>query len=256
MEVFMDNWMAKKLLPHVGHNIVCAACGGSDDPDDVRIECEDCCAVLVSAEDFNEDMAGDYKVTHRLRLGGRTLLIGDNPKDEKAPYMTCYQGTDMLGNLVFTEAVGSDDYFEIAELFSERLRQQVDAVRAQRAARGLPFAALTEEHCRRRGADESLAGRLVILRASSLLPEYRTADHQLGYAKGGFGCSPDARGRAVYFKELYSGETCRWDRGDILGIADLDKLPEWAKEKAMDHEDQEGTPVKASSVKSKDHVNQ
>ncbi len=236
----MDNWMAKKLLPHVGHNIACVTYGNSDDPADICIECEDCCTVLVSAEDFNEDMAGDYKVTHRLCLGGRTLLIGYNPKDEKAPYMTCYQGTNMFGGDVFTDAIGSDDYFEIAELFSERLRQQVDTVKAQRAARGLPFAALTQEHCRKRGADESLAGKLVILRASSLLPEYRTADHQLGYANGGFGCSPDARGRAVYFKELYSGETCRWDCGDILGIADLDKLPEWAKEKVKENENQKG----------------
>ncbi len=236
----MNNWMAKKLLPHVGHDISCVTYGDSDDPDDICIECEDCCTVLVSAEDFDEDMAGDYKITHRLRLGGRTLLMGYDPKEGKAPYMTCYQDVDLLGNPVFAEAIGSDDYFEIAELFSERLRKQVDTVKAQRAARNLPFAALTQEHYRKREADESLDGKLVILRASSLAPEYRTADYQLGYALGGFGCSPSASGRAVYFQELYSGETCRWDCGDVLGIADLDKLPEWAKEKVAEHEKQKG----------------
>ncbi len=235
----MNNWMTKNLLPHVGHEISCVAYGDGDDPDDVCIECEDCCSVLVSAEDFNQDMAGDYRITHRLRLGGKTLLMGHDPQDEKAPYMTCYQDANLLGNTVFTDAIGSDDYLEIVELFSERLRQQVDTVKAQRAARNLPFAALTYEHCRERGADESLAGKLVVLRPSSLAPEYRTADYQLGYALGGFGCSPSASGRAVYFEELYSGETCRWDCGDVLGIADLDKLPEWAKEKAMEHENQE-----------------
>jgi len=40
--------------------------------------------------------------------------------------------------------------------------------------------------------------------------------------------------------ELYSGETCRWDCGDILSIADLDKLPEWAKGKAKEYENLKG----------------
>lgn len=235
----MNNWMAKKLLPHVGHHLVCEDYSDSSNPADIRIECDDCCEVLVSAEDFNSDMAGDYKITHRLRLGGKTLLIGHNPEDEQAPYMTCYQSVNMIGDTVFTDAIGSDDYFEIAELFSQHLLKQVEAMKAQRAARNLPFAALTREHCRKRGPEESLAGNLIILKASSLAPEYRSADYQLGYALGGFGCLPNAGGRAVYFQELYSGERCRWDCGDVLGIADLDKLPEWAKAKAAEYEKRE-----------------
>ena len=81
----MKNWMTEKLLPHVGHEISCVAYGDCDDPSDVRIECEDCYTVLVSAEDFNQDMAGDYKITQRLRIGGRTLLMGHNPEDKEAP---------------------------------------------------------------------------------------------------------------------------------------------------------------------------
>lgn len=56
------------------------------------------------------------------------------------------------------------------------------------------------------------------------------------YALGGFGCSPGSRGRAVYFEDLFSGKRCRWDRTDILGIADREKLPDWAKEKAEEYE--------------------
>lgn len=234
----MNNWMAKKLLPHVGHEISCVTYGDSEDPADVCIECEDCCSMLVSAEDFNEDMAGDYRITHRLRLGGKTLLLGQNPEDREAPYMTCFEEAGFFGNRVFTDAIAGDDFLEIAELFSQRLSQQVEVVKEQRASRNLPFKALTHEHCRKREPEESLEGKLVILRASSLVPEYRSADCQLGHALSGFGCNPNAGGRAVYFRELYSGETCRWDCGDILGIADLDKLPEWAKEKAAEYEKQ------------------
>lgn len=105
-----------------------------------------------------------------------------------------------------------------------------------REKRAVPIEVLGTEHCRERGEKESLEGKLVILRPTSLAAEYRTADCQLGYAVGGFGCSAGARGRAVYFQELFSGERCRWDASDVLGIADLTKLPDWAQEKVKEHD--------------------
>lgn len=231
----MNNWMAQKLLPHVGHDISCVTYGDSENPSDICIECDECGTVLVSAEDFEADMAGDYKITHQFRIGGRTLVLGHNPEDHETPYLVCYQDFG-LGFPRFTEAVGSDDYLEIVELFSQRLQQQIEAVKQQRAERNLPFTILTLEHCRRREPEESLEGKLVIVKANNISPEYRSADYQLGYALGGFGCKPGAGGRAVFFEELYSGERSRWDVGDILGIADLDKLPEWAKTKVAEHE--------------------
>ena len=231
----MNNWMAQKLLPHVGHDISCVTYGDSENPSDICIECDECGTVLVSAEDFEADMAGDYKITHQFRIGGRTLVLGHNPEDHETPYLVCYQDFG-LGFPRFTEAVGSDDYLEIVELFSQRLQQQIEAVKQQRAERNLPSTILTLEHCRRREPEESLEGKLVIVKANNISPEYRSADYQLGYALGGFGCKPGAGGRAVFFEELYSGERSRWDVGDILGIADLDKLPEWAKTKVAEHE--------------------
>ena len=89
-----------------------------------------------------------------------------------------------------------------------------------------------------------MEGKLIILRPTSLEPEYRTADCQLGFTTGGFGCSPGADGRAVYFEELYSGERCRWEIGDVLGIADPDTLPDWAKEKLTEREAPHRKPKK------------
>ena len=74
--------------------------------------------------------------------------------------------------------------------------------------------------------------------------DYRTADCQLGFAQGGFGCTPGARGRAVYFEELYSGERCRWDASDILGVANPEKIPDWAKEKLREYEQKRTEPKK------------
>ena len=38
-----------------------------------------------------KEMAGDYEVLQKIRLGGKVLIFGHNPKDTEAPYMTCYQ---------------------------------------------------------------------------------------------------------------------------------------------------------------------
>lgn len=177
--------------------------------------------------------AGDYEIIQSIRMGGMTMLIGYNPGD--TTYMTCYQDYDFLGNERFSEAIGSESYVEIMDVFLQRLREQTEKVRTFQAERAIPVTVLGREYCLP-CSDESLEGKLVIIRPASLAPEYRTADCQLGYALGGFGCSPGSRGRAVYFEDLFSGKRCRWDRTDILGIADREKLPDWAKEKAEEYE--------------------
>lgn len=107
----------------------------------------------------------------------------------------------------------------------------------------IPYAVLGAEACLP-PSEESLQGKLIVLRPTSLAPEYRTADCQLGFALSGFGCTPGARGRAVYFEELYSGERCRWDASDILGVANPEKIPDWAKEKLREYEQKRTEPKK------------
>jgi hypothetical protein len=79
--------------------------------------------------------------------------------------------------------------------------------------------------------DESLKGKLIVISPDVLAPEYRSAEYQYAVCTGGFGAQPEARGHAVFVKNLYSGETSRFERRDVLGVADVAKLPEWAKEK-------------------------
>lgn len=54
MMLSKENWLAKKLRPHIGHNIACGCYGNADAPADICIECEDCGEVLVSAESYGE----------------------------------------------------------------------------------------------------------------------------------------------------------------------------------------------------------
>jgi hypothetical protein len=57
----MDNYMYKRLKPHLGHTIVCVYYGDMDNPADICIECDDCNEVLISAEDydFQEEKTND-----------------------------------------------------------------------------------------------------------------------------------------------------------------------------------------------------
>ena len=183
-----------------------------------------------------KEMAGDYEVLQKMRLGGKVLIFGHNPNDTESPYMTCYQQPGFWGGYMYPDAVGSADYFEIMQTFLSRLQEQAKVVETFREERKVPFVTLGREHCRTRGEKENLEGKLIVLWPSSLAPEYRTSDCQLGFALGGFGCTPGSGGRAVYFEELFSGEQCRWEINDVMGIADPDKLPDWAKEKLAEHE--------------------
>lgn len=50
----MDNYLAKKLLQHVGHNIEIAVYGDGINIYDVCVECVDCNEVLVDCN-YDED---------------------------------------------------------------------------------------------------------------------------------------------------------------------------------------------------------
>ncbi|MFR5845421.1 MAG: hypothetical protein ACLUEU_06535 [Oscillospiraceae bacterium] len=91
------------------------------------------------------DKAGDYEIIQSIRMGGRVLLMGFNPKDET--YMTCYQQYNFLGETMYPEALACKSYLEIAETFLNRLQAQVEKVKAFRAARNVPYAVLGAEAC-------------------------------------------------------------------------------------------------------------
>jgi hypothetical protein len=68
---------------------------------------------------------------------------------------------------------------------------------------------------------QDFKNQLLIINAEWLNEESRTPENQLFYASGGFGCSPDASGRAIFGEFLIDGEKARFNRHDFVGIADL-----------------------------------
>ena len=78
---------------------------------------------------------------------------------------------------------------------------------------------------------QDFTGKVLILRPDRLKDECWNPQNQVWYGQGGFGCSPAARGRAVYATCLGDGEEARWNREDFMGVLDEQYLPDWAAEK-------------------------
>ena len=173
-----------------------------------------------------------YEIRHSFHIGDREILLGMNKK-EKIPYLVadCFTNND-FGVERYENGVGSDDYLEIMELFCNRLTMQVEQVKTQRAERGITAESLTAEHCIAGSNRGNYENKIVIIKPNSLRAEYATIDNQLVLALHGNGCNPDAHGRAIYCAHLFIGEIERWERQDILGVADMEKIPKWAQEKA------------------------
>lgn len=79
--------------------------------------------------------------------------------------------------------------------------------------------------------DDEYIGKLLILRKDALAEDYKKGEFQYFYAHGGFGCYPNTLGRKVFGIFLTDGEKATFERSDFLGVADTEKLPDWAKEK-------------------------
>ena len=84
-------------------------------------------------------------------------------------------------------------------------------------------------HCEPDQWDTDLTGKVLVLSPDSLKEEAWSETNQLWLARGGFGCMPNARGRAVYAVCLGDGEEARWDRSDFVGVLDEQYLPDWAR---------------------------
>ena len=177
-------------------------------------------------------MVSTYEVKHAIHVGDKEVLFcADNSRTIDCIYMVCYCTWDNpLGIDQFSDPVRSDDYLKMMTEFTNRVQAQLEAVKAERDKITVPLSPFTPEHCTPNNYGESIENKVVVIRTERLRPEYRTADNQLMLAVGGFGTYANARGRAVYTVNLYSGKESRWNREDILGVLKPEYLPDWAKE--------------------------
>ena len=198
-----------------------------------------------NSEKFNID---DYKEKQSIQIAGQLVIFAENEKSDE-PYMVCYCKWDNpLGINEYYNIVTTDDYIEALDLYAEGIKSFTQILKNERVEYDCSAQILTAADCIPNGLDENLEGKVIIIKPEVLSPEYRRSERQLKFTSGGFGCSPDALGTAVFCKDLHSGKESRFERYDVLGVADIEKLPEWARSKFIEYK-KSLTPVQKQNKK-------
>lgn len=177
-----------------------------------------------------KEYAGGYRIEQMLRFGKKHFVLGfDDRAEEK--YLLAERHTNAFG-YEYTEAVVSNDYLEIVEELTIRMREELECVREERAKRqsdGVPFG---PEACCAESSKMNFENQILILNPTFLAPEYRTKEDQMVLAISGFGCTPGRRSHKIYCQSLCDGEKFYIRGYDVLGVLDSQNVSEWAANKA------------------------
>jgi len=177
--------------------------------------------------------AGSYEIIQAFHIRDPEIVIGEdiNAKPEER-YMCAYCQQNEIAAL-YNAVMVSDDYCEIVKLFADRLSEQAEKTRTELSEpklQGIDITPLTSKDCTHISYDDDLNGKVVVIRPDVLRKEYQLATRQLKLCIGGFGSSPHSRGSACFCVDLYSGNSSRYERRDILGTVEQEQLPQWAKQ--------------------------
>jgi hypothetical protein len=178
-------------------------------------------------------MAGDYEIIQSMMIGDKEIVLGENPKDTSGlPYMCAFcEDNGIVAR--FYDAVGGDDFCEIAQEYGQRIAKQAEGTRQallnERAVLD-GNSIITAAQCEGISSKDDLHGKVIVIKPEVLRREYRAAAHQLKLCTGGFGASPNSRGSACFCTDLLTGKESRFERRDVLGTMEPDKLPQWAKD--------------------------
>lgn len=177
----------------------------------------------------NKRMIHDYEVLSSIKVGEKEIFIACDAKNQDgAKYLCGFVDFDGLLER-YSDCVGSDDYLETAKEYGTRISQEAERFREVIEKLEASSAPLTLNDCILDNYDNSIVGKVVVMRADVFRPEYQRADNQLYLVEGGFGAEANARGRAVYAKNIFTGKSSRFDRQDVLGEIKPERMPEWAK---------------------------
>ena len=177
-------------------------------------------------------LVGDYTVLCAVNIGSREIILAENEQSANGERFLCCYGerNDIFEK--FTECAVGDDYIDAALFFAERIKQDAERFRAEVEKLDIPVTVITQADCIPDHYKNDINGKIIAINPAILKPEYQRADRQLFLVTGGFGASANARGSAVFCKNLYDGKNTRYARMDVLGEVKPERMPDWAKEKA------------------------
>lgn len=188
----------------------------------------------------------EYEILKEDIVGGNNFYMAvmvDLEKNDKPEYITGTIDKTLAaaGREYYSLDGKSDDYMEVAEYYYGTLMREFQQLR-ESEPKDIPFMVLSSSDCNSIHDYTTLAGKLVVLDADVLYPEFQNSMNQLYLAVGGFGCNPKGSGNAIFAENLYTGESCRIERYDVIGVIKQDKLPQWAKDKLEEKESQKEKP--------------
>ena len=171
---------------------------------------------------------------HDITVGDRAIVLGKIQGGEYAgKYMSSFRHHENAW-FKYTDVTISEDYFEALSAFAQHVQEQTDKMHIEITAPffdGINLEPIDKFGCKVLSEDDMLVGKVVVIRADVLRPEYQHSTYQLRLCVGGFGAHPRSRGSACFCKNLLTGEEGRFERDEILGTIERDSLPMWAKQK-------------------------
>ena len=167
-------------------------------------------------ENEEKRMISSYEVTQSIHIGKKEVVFGIDEKEEY-PYLVCCCTYDNpLSAEWVTDAVGSDDYLEAMQMFTDRVQEQIESVRAEQEQFKFDMTPFTIDDCIPDDKCGSIVGKVVVINAEVNRHEYRHSAYQLVLVDGGHGAL-GGRGQAVFGTSLADGRHARWERCDVLG---------------------------------------
>jgi len=183
-------------------------------------------------ENDNKRMIGDYEVLHSISVGTVEIVLGSDLNAVPGERYMCGVCSGRGFLVQYSEVMVSDDYAELLQIFGQRIEEKAEALMQELTKlknEGIDDRPISREGFLPISYQDDLNGKVILLRAEVLKPEFQRATRQYQLCTGGFGASPNSRGSACYCTNLYSGEKNRYERTDVLGIALEEQLPDWAK---------------------------
>lgn len=188
-----------------------------------------------------------YIDLNKIAVNDSEIILSENPNAEHRYMVVENRFTDYYNNLgdnnIYTGH--TNDYLEAITVFTQKVQYNIDCVKS----RQIDCAVLNSDDCLPGSNAADYRGKLIVVKANELKPEFRNSENQLVLCSHGNGARPGAIGTSVFGKELFSDESVCYGRHQIAGIADPDKLPDWAKLKLSQPEKQEIKPTQSTQAK-------
>ena len=179
-----------------------------------------------------KEVLNGYVIDVAMWIGHKRVCFGI-AEDQKTeyPYMMCVYESEGYMFPVCDKLHCFDNYPEALHAFANKINECAKELEDRRAAIvGVDDpSCLTAEDVISVSWEESIKGKVVAVKEQTVLHGFRDIAHQLYYVNSGFGVEHKSRGRACYGWDLYTGEKCRIERPNVLGIVPQEKVPEFAK---------------------------